>query len=1062
MNFLKNIADKAKSVTESPTRTFGNGGSSSPQEGFICPLCLESFDSPVVLQNHFEQKHSDENDIHGPPSPRFGSLGLSPEDARSETPQSDEERTMFSNQVKALEESKTLLANEVMTLRKQLAQRKTDAVPTDRILERANELAAENVGLKAAIDETIGEKQSMEERIKVLEEQVTSRASRDDSTLLRQELVNIQKSMDNSLKEKEKELKSLKETYDELFYEKQQLVDSKEKQDKSLIETQHRLREATEQNSNGNVNKEELEISDILKSEILILKKEVGELKVAKEEETRLLDIKTKDISEMAETMEVDAAVNAQLTEEAKFNKLEIDQLTQMISEENRESDIISKEGESLKKEILAVKKEKIDLEELLQTVQQRGEELRSEKEAMKADTAVKNNKVNELQRSLDEKEKENMRIQQVLLSKEEDITRSSNEKEELLAMIEAGEGVNTAIEQLKAENVIIQEKLEAGKTEGEDREARNRAMIESLNKKIGSQTIDINKEKDEKDEKIIELAATENTLADLQKKLAMMETQLEGVSIKAQTDISQSKDNMIKLEESLNSTTGTLKGMSTEYEKLKISSAKSKEHLKEKEKDLEEIKARLTAETKKSHELENHCTKLKEDLLQEKNVTEKSRSEMIASNERCIDFEAKLKTLEDHNNLNTENIKSLKQAKVLLQDDKLKLETVLEEKTVEIEEAIQKLDSKESRIGQLTSGLTDTEVKVKEMQRVLDDASGKELSLLSDIEQKRKEICDIQEEKASVVVHLESQQSILQRLTNEKDAAEKELRLSKTEMLSLEEKICDLQTSIEKSEKATQEEIGELRKARELLLSQVVDLKNEKERAAGAIEKTVSNHKKAISSLEEKCHTSQLSITTLEMDLANEKADRAADMEGAENEYKALEEKYNSVNVQVESLASEVFTITSNIAGLESERNAALSKTLELEATVGSATEERRGLLERCVAAETETERTRGVTVELRRKLDDAQAALHELGRENQTIQVDLAKQSGRKWKDDTDVVSCTACQAGFSLTNRKHHCRNCGNIFCNDCSNKQANMTGYKKPQRVCEGCFNELGSK
>ena len=44
---------------------------------------------------------------------RFGSLGLSPEDARSETPQSDEERTMFSNQVKALEESKTLLANEV-------------------------------------------------------------------------------------------------------------------------------------------------------------------------------------------------------------------------------------------------------------------------------------------------------------------------------------------------------------------------------------------------------------------------------------------------------------------------------------------------------------------------------------------------------------------------------------------------------------------------------------------------------------------------------------------------------------------------------------------------------------------------------------------------------------------------------------------------------------------------------------------------------------------------------------------------------------------------------------
>merc|ERR1719481_618359 len=109
------------------------------------------------------------------------------------------------------------------------------------------------------------------------------------------------------------------------------------------------------------------------------------------------------------------------------------------------------------------------------------------------------------------------------------------------------------------------------------------------------------------------------------------------------------------------------------------------------------------------------------------------------------------------------------------------------------------------------------------------------------------------------------------------------------------------------------------------------------------------------------------------------------------------------------------------------------------------------RSLLERCLAAESELDRSRSSVVELRRKLDDSQAALHELGRENQSIQVELAKQTGRKWADDTDVVTCQGCQGGFSLTNRKHHCRNCGNIFCNECSNKQANMAGYKKPQRV-----------
>lgn len=68
---------------------------------------------------------------------------------------------------------------------------------------------------------------------------------------------------------------------------------------------------------------------------------------------------------------------------------------------------------------------------------------------------------------------------------------------------------------------------------------------------------------------------------------------------------------------------------------------------------------------------------------------------------------------------------------------------------------------------------------------------------------------------------------------------------------------------------------------------------------------------------------------------------------------------------------------------------DSALSAKLELEAKVESASDERRSLLERCLGAESELERSRSVVVELRRKLDDSQAALHELGRENQSIQV-------------------------------------------------------------------------
>ena len=75
------------------------------------------------------------------------------------------------------------------------------------------------------------------------------------------------------------------------------------------------------------------------------------------------------------------------------------------------------------------------------------------------------------------------------------------------------------------------------------------------------------------------------------------------------------------------------------------------------------------------------------------------------------------------------------------------------------------------------------------------------------------------------------------------------------------------------------------------------------------------------------------------------------------------------------------------------SQLDSALSERLELEAKLSSASDERTSLLERCLGAESEVERSRSSVLELRRKLDDSQAALHELGRENQSIQVRSGK---------------------------------------------------------------------
>ncbi|KAK5611818.1 hypothetical protein CRENBAI_009520 [Crenichthys baileyi] len=64
-----------------------------------------------------------------------------------------------------------------------------------------------------------------------------------------------------------------------------------------------------------------------------------------------------------------------------------------------------------------------------------------------------------------------------------------------------------------------------------------------------------------------------------------------------------------------------------------------------------------------------------------------------------------------------------------------------------------------------------------------------------------------------------------------------------------------------------------------------------------------------------------------------------------------------------------------------------------------------------------------------------------------------------GHAWMKDDEATHCKQCQKDFSIARRKHHCRNCGDIYCNNCSGNELALPSYPRPVRVCDMCHSLL---
>ncbi|KAJ8318470.1 hypothetical protein KUTeg_003561 [Tegillarca granosa] len=58
-------------------------------------------------------------------------------------------------------------------------------------------------------------------------------------------------------------------------------------------------------------------------------------------------------------------------------------------------------------------------------------------------------------------------------------------------------------------------------------------------------------------------------------------------------------------------------------------------------------------------------------------------------------------------------------------------------------------------------------------------------------------------------------------------------------------------------------------------------------------------------------------------------------------------------------------------------------------------------------------------------------------------------------RWVEDSDANSCVLCKNKFNQLRRKHHCRQCGHVFCNKCCKERIPLPqlGIDDPERVVE---------
>uniref|UniRef100_F1KRM2 Early endosome antigen 1 n=1 Tax=Ascaris suum TaxID=6253 RepID=F1KRM2_ASCSU len=807
-------------------------------------------------------------------------------------------------------------------------------------------------------------------------------------------------------------------------------------------------------------------LNDALEKE----KKLCAEKKMSLESKCEALEMAEEEIKKLKEEMEKRRILIEELSlkeTQLKANLVASNENAKLLMQKISEGEggaklAMDQMGEEKRKLVETVENMELSLKQLKEShqkaIEEKEREWKDKSTEMKARIKALVEELEKLQKRYSAAEKENKRKSERYAEMERDHEEECDhlhsiisEKENALNAANA-ECVNVRSihcemvlsKALEERNRLIDEKEKAIRLERDEiedavkklalMEEKARLLSEQLNEEHCSLT-NIDGER-----KVLEagIEAKNNEIAALNKSL---------ISVKS--ELREKERDIDDLRAQFNAQEVHLKSRITELEKMIGESVENNDELMSKISEMQKAAAESDKNMKNNLE-----------VLQERTMEIMQQSTKISHLEESLTKleNAKL-ALEHRCTLQAEQLTTAGKERDRLNDVIAELNGVIREKASSIKELEDKLEKANIQGNdtrrEFEMKLSALEAKVIEAQKTTCDA-------ISALEQKQQEvskrdakICSLEESLQSKDIELGDFAERL-RLYDD-DLSEKRRAIEKLEgeRLNLEKRIA---VEIQKFEQVVSEKT-----------EQETSLREEIVKLNGALSTARTN----IANLEREKKSQEECTLALKKNLESENAATKARFTAREREYEVkikelneeLASEKNELQAQMAIVLEKDQQLRDANAQLEMAHSAtqhAEAKCTELEKKALSWTEEKKALLERCLNSESDLDFERERAAENKRRFDDALSAMHELGRANQSLQMDISKQFNRKWLDDSEAVNCNLCGKAFSLTIRKHHCRQCGLIFCGQCSSRTASVPSHKNPVRVCNSCHEDISNR